>query len=108
MGTSQRSVTSIRMHLLVYLWLAVCLASPVFSACASQTQLNIEGYGAVYVMTDDWARDFFHVDGSSFTFGGGSMGFQFALDEKHFDYDVDLSKTECGCNADITFVDMPG
>ena len=33
---------------------------------------------------------------------------QFELDEKHFDYDVDLSNMECGCNADITFVDMPG
>jgi len=112
------------MKSIILLLFSLSLATPVFSACASQTQVNIDGFGPVYITTDDWARGNFQVDSSGFTFGGGSMGFQFAtkcidhyepdmwaqfaLDETHFDYDVDLSNMECGCNADITFVDMPG
>ena len=60
---------------LVSLCLAFCFTRPVLSACASQTQLNIEGFGQVYVMTDDWATDNFNVDTDGFTFGGGSMGY---------------------------------
>merc|ERR1712179_60278 len=113
-----------KMKSIILLPFSLSLATPVFSACASQTQVNIDGFGPVYITTDDWARGNFQVDSNGFTFGGGSMGFQFAtkcidhyepdmwaqfaLDETHFDYDVDLSNMECGCNADITFVDMPG
>ena len=60
---------------IIFLLLSLYLARPVLSACASQTQVSIEGFGPVYVMTDDWARGNFQVDSSGFTFGGGSMGF---------------------------------
>jgi hypothetical protein len=63
------------LHPLVSLCLAFCFARPVLSACASQTQLNIDGFGQVYVMTDDWATGNFQVDADGFTFGGGSMGY---------------------------------
>ena len=63
-----------KMKSILLLLFSLSLASPVFSACASQTQVNIDGFGPVYITTDDWARGNFQIDSNGFTFGGGSMG----------------------------------
>merc|ERR1712183_786716 len=63
-----------KMKSIILFLFSLSLATPVFSACASQTQVNIDGFGPVYITTDEWARGNFQVDSNGFTFGGGSMG----------------------------------
>jgi len=85
--------------------------------------VDIDGIGEVFVVAPDWAGVYLEVSENGFTLsGGGTMHFakqsaqeldpenylQMDLREKYFNYTLDISKVECGCNGAGYFTDMPG
>jgi len=102
--------------------LAVALvASPSFAK--NLGQIEVDGYGTVYIVGPDWAAGNFEMTGNGFTLRGGgrvyfasspndgfdpNMYWQTPLDGRHFAYNLDLSNVPCHCNAAAYFVSMPG